>query len=211
MRPTVDGPETFQSASGASDRQMADLVSYLAILDDWRSHMNLVGPSAMAEFWPRHAWDSAQLLSFAPGAVRWADVGAGAGFPGVILAIFLKDAPGAQIHLIESLAKRCRFLNEVVARLDLPVVVHNSRAEETRIPELQVVTARACAPMIRLLEFVQPLMRPGVVGLFLKGRDAPVEVEAARRLWRVKAELLESRSSAEGWVVKVEGLSRVKA
>ena len=71
--------------------------------------MNLVGPSALAEFWSRHAWDSAQLQQFAPDARVWADLGAGAGFPGLVLAILLKDTPGTTIHLVESMAKRCRF------------------------------------------------------------------------------------------------------
>ncbi len=208
--PAIDGPEAFQAATGASDARMADILAYRALLEEWNGRMNLVGPSALGAFWPRHAWDSAQLLGPADGALRWADVGAGAGFPGLVLAILLKDAPGAQIHLVESVTKRCRFLDAVAARLGLPVTVHNRRAEETEIAGLQVVTARACAPMIRLLEFVQPLMGREARGLFLKGRDAPAEVETAARAWRFAAELLPSRSSVDGWIVKVEKLSRVR-
>src|SRR5215469_9516584 len=84
----------FQAAVGASGAQMADLQAYLALLIEWNEKMNLVGPSALAEFWPRHAYDSAQLLRFAPDALTWADLGAGAGFPGLVLAVLLKGLPG---------------------------------------------------------------------------------------------------------------------
>src|SRR5690606_23717223 len=91
--------------------------------------MNLVGPATLDIFWSRHAWDSAQLLDLAPEARTWADLGAGAGLPGVVLAILLKGRPGAHVHLIDSMTKRCRFLSEVVGALDLPATVHNARAE----------------------------------------------------------------------------------
>ena len=104
--------------------------------------MNLVGPSALAAFWLRHAYDSAQLLFLAPEALTWADLGAGAGFPGIVLAIKLKGREGAHVHLVESMAKRCRFLSEVVAALDLPATVHNVRAESLEI-KVDAVTARA--------------------------------------------------------------------
>ena len=96
---------------------MADLEQFRALLASWSENMNLVGPSALSEFWPRHVYDSAQLLALAPEARVWADIGAGAGFPGLVLAILLKKTPGARVHLIESLAKRCRFLQAVADAL----------------------------------------------------------------------------------------------
>jgi 16S rRNA (guanine527-N7)-methyltransferase len=203
------GPADFQALAGASDAQMIVLHQYRAMLEDWNSRMNLVGPSALDGFWLRHAWDSAQLLSVAGDKLRWADLGAGAGFPGLVLAILLKGRPGAEVHLVESLAKRCRFLDAAANGLGLPAIVHNGRAEHTPIAEIQVVTARACAPMIKLLEFAHPLLKSGAVGLFLKGKDAPTEILDARRLWRFDAELLESRSGGRGHIVKVERLFRV--
>jgi 16S rRNA (guanine527-N7)-methyltransferase len=91
----------------------------------------------------------------------------------------------------------------------LPVVVHNARAEHTRIEGLDVVTARACAPMVRLLGFVEPMMRCGAEGLFLKGRDVEPEIREARAVWRFTAELIPSQSGAGGNIVKVKRVNRV--
>ena len=104
----VTDPAGFQAATGASEAQMADLEAFRALLADWNQRMNLVGPSALADFWGRHAYDSAQLLALAPEALTWADLGAGAGFPGVVLAVLLKGRTGVRVQLVESVAKRIR-------------------------------------------------------------------------------------------------------
>ncbi len=206
---TVTDAASFQTATGATDSQMADLAAYLALLTEWNEKMNLVGPSALAEFWPRHAFDSAQLLSLAPDALTWADLGAGAGFPGVILAILLKGRPDVRVHLVDSLAKRCRFLSEVVAALGLPAQVHNARAESLKL-KVDVVTARALAPMTKLLGFAEPYLKRGATGLFLKGQDAPAEIELACETWRFEATLTPSLSNPNGHIVEIKGLSRVR-
>jgi 16S rRNA (guanine527-N7)-methyltransferase len=132
----------FQRLTGCTDSQLADLKRFQVLLGEWNEVMNLVGPATMPTYWNRHAWDSAQLLKLAPDAKTWADLGAGAGLPGVVLAIVLKDTPGAKVHLIESMAKRCRFLRVVVDELKLPAEIHNARAEELDL-KVDVVTARA--------------------------------------------------------------------
>jgi 16S rRNA (guanine527-N7)-methyltransferase len=199
----------FQAAIGATTVQMADLETFRALLTDWNQRMNLVGPSALAEFWPRHAYDSAQLLDMAPNARIWADLGAGAGFPGLVLAILQKDRPGARVHLVESVAKRCRFLAEVVAALDLPASVHHARAETLSL-KVDIVTARACAPMAKLLGYAWPYLRNGAAGLFLKGQDVEVQLREATRYWRFDAELRPSLSHPQGRIVQIKGLSRVR-
>ena len=201
-----DAP-SFQAAVGANAQQMADLEAFRALLADWSQRMNLVGPSALAEFWGRHAYDCAQLRDLAPEAMRWADLGAGAGFPGVVLAVLLKGRPGAQVHLVESVGKRCRFLETAAAELDLPALVHNARAESLSF-KADIVTARACAPLPRLFEFAWPWMRKGATGLFLKGQDVGVELAEATKSWAFEAELLQSRSSAAGRIVKLSRLAR---
>ena len=201
----VTDAKSFQAATGATPAQMADLASYLDMLADWNQRMNLVGPSALADFWGRHAYDSAQLLRVEPEALTWADLGAGAGLPGIVLAILLKGRPGARVHLVESMAKRCTFLSAVVAALDLPAQVHRDRAEDLSLM-VDIVTARACAPMSRLLEFAWPCFRKGARGLFLKGQDVEAELAEATRYWKFNAKLLPSRSSASGRLVRVKGL-----
>ena len=202
-------PAAFQAATGCGDARLADMQAYLALLTEWNSKMNLVGPSALAEFWPRHAFDSAQLLRLAPEAKVWADLGAGAGFPGLVLAILLKDEPGAKLHLVESMAKRCRFLSEVAAQLALPVEIHNARAEDLGI-RVDIVTARACAPLPRLLGYAEPYLRKGATGLFLKGQDVVSELTEATKYWKFEADLSVSSSNPDGRILQVKGLSRVR-
>ena len=209
MRPEVVDAASFQAASGASDAEMADLERFRTLLAAWNEKLNLVGPSALEAFWPRHAWDSAQLLRIEPEAKTWADLGAGAGFPGLVLAILLKETPGAHVHLVESLAKRCRFLEAVVGTLNLPATVHNARAEALSL-KVDVVTARAVAPLHKLLGFAEPYLKRGAVGLFLKGQDVVSELTEATRYWKFDVKLTPSLSSSEGQVVRVKGLSRVR-
>ncbi len=200
----VTDAASFQAATGATPAQMADLHAYLALLAEWNEKMNLVGPSALAEFWSRHAWDSAQLLKLAPDAEVWADLGAGAGFPGIVLAIFLKGREGAQVHLIESMTKRCTFLRAVVEALALPAAVHNARAEELKIV-VDIVTARACAPMVRLLGYARPYLRTGATALFLKGRDVVSEIAEAETAWKFSYALRPSQSDPSGQIVVISG------
>ncbi len=189
---------------------MAALQTYLDMLTDWNGRMNLVGPSALASFWLRHAYDSAQLLTFAPAAKIWADLGSGAGLPGVVLAILLKDEPGVEVHLVESMVKRTRFLAEVAAQLDLPVTIHNGRAEHVIPPNgLEVVTARACAPLPRLLSFASAWLRTGATGLFLKGRDVEHELTEARLHWHFDVRLHDSLSDPSGRVIQLQKVTRV--
>lgn len=210
MQPEFASPVTtaveFQAATGADDAQLADLERFRSLLEDWNARFNLVGPSALAEFWSRHAYDSWQLLPFAPGALRWADLGAGAGLPGAVLSIFLKARAGAEVHLIDSLAKRCRFLREVTAVLDLPACVHHARAEALTLT-VDVVTARAVAPLGKLFGYALPYMQRGATGLFLKGENAERELEAAAGGWTFDADLSPSRSDPRGRVVAVRSLS----
>jgi 16S rRNA (guanine527-N7)-methyltransferase len=199
----------FQATTGASDQAMADLEAFRLILLDWNARMNLVGPSAAADFWRRHAYDSAQLLRLAPGALTWADLGAGAGFPGLVLAILLKGRAGAHVHLVESMAKRCRFLSHVVEALDLPATVHHARAESLSL-KVDVVTARACAPMVRLLGYAWPYLKTGAKGLFLKGQDVELELQDAAISWKFDAQLTPSLSHTQGRIVQLKRADRVK-
>ena len=164
-------PTEFQSLTKATPAQMGDLERFITRLTKANAVMNLIGPDTLPDVWNRHIWDSAQLLDLAPNARSWADLGAGAGFPGVVLAIMLKDRPDAHVWLIDSLGKRCRFLQEIVDALDLPATVLNGRAEAQSVT-CDIVTARAVAPMERLLGYAQPYFERGAQGLFLMGEKA---------------------------------------
>lgn len=210
--PLLDHPldgHGFAVMAGVSEEKLADLERFRAMLESVNSHTNMVGRSTLGYFWSRHALDSAQLMGFAPEARVWADIGAGAGFPGLVLAILLKDAPGAQIHLIESMAKRCRFLQTVVDDLRLPAQVHNARAENLDL-KVDIVSARACAPFSRLFGYAYPMMKRGARGLFLKGQDVDAELAEAARTWRFDAKQHPSLSDPRGRVVEVGGLTRAR-
>lgn len=204
------GPAEFQAATGATDAQVADLKRFAEMLFDWNTRMNLVGPSAQAEFWSRHVLDSAQLRGLAPEALTFADLGAGAGFPGIVLACLLKGEDGAQVHLVESMAKRCRFLSAVIEALQLPATVHNARAEELKL-RVDVVTARACAPMVKLLGYAEPYLKRGAAGLFLKGQDVEVELSEASISWKFESQFTPSLSHTSGRVVEMKKVSRARS
>lgn len=203
----VTDAASFAAATGATDVQVADLERFREVLAEWNEVMNLVGPKTLPEFWNRHAWDSAQLLRFAPDALTWADLGAGAGFPGLVLAILGKGRPNFHVHLVESMAKRCRFLTQVVEELGLPATVHNDRAENLQLA-VDIVTARACAPLGRLLGYARPYLQGGAVGLFLKGQDVAAEMSEAARSWEFEADVIPSKSDERGRIVRVRRLGR---
>jgi len=205
----VTDAASFAEAAGASPAQMADLKRFRVLLGEWNEKMNLVGPATLPVFWNRHAWDSAQLLKLAPEALTWADLGAGAGLPGLVLAILGKGRAGFHVHLVESMAKRCRFLSEVVRELALPATVHNDRAENLQLA-VNIVTARACAPLSRLLGYARPYLKPGTTGLFLKGQDVAAELAEASRSWDLEADTLPSLSDPRGQVVRVRRLGRAR-
>jgi len=199
----------FAESFGATASQVSDLETLRERLAEANRVMNLVGPGTLADYWSRHVLDSAQLFHVEQQAKVWADVGAGAGFPGVVLAILLKDVPGARVHLIESRAKRARFLDAICGALTLPVVIHHARSETTSAPSgLEVVTARACAPLPRLFDFTAHFFAAGARGLFLKGRDVESELTEARRRWTFQARSIPSQSDSAGRLLRIEGLLR---
>ncbi|MFT3997042.1 MAG: 16S rRNA (guanine(527)-N(7))-methyltransferase RsmG, partial [Asticcacaulis sp.] len=166
-------------------------------------------------YWSRHVLDSAQLLNHAPEAKTWADLGAGAGFPGVVLAILLKhmstdsaDPPtDRRVFLIDSLAKRCRFLSEIVRDLNLPATVINDRAENVSL-RVDVVTARAMAPLPKLLGFAESFFRKGAEGWLLKGENVEAEIAEAQKQWAFQSQLFTSLSDPRGRVLHIRSVRR---
>lgn len=191
----------------------ARLDSYVNLLFDWQSRMNLVARSTLPQVWTRHIADSLQVLDLvptvAPDARRWIDLGSGAGFPGLVIACALADVPGVEVHLVESIGKKCAFLREVAAVTGLPVTVHNVRIEDyvDRLKtKVDVVTARALAPLHRLCGYAAPLMEKGAKALFLKGQDVDAELTEASKYWKMNATLEPSRTDPHGRIVVIRRL-----
>ena len=199
--------DEFQRLTGAWPERMADLERFRVMLTAANEVMNLVGPDSLQDFWNRHAWDSAQLIDLAGFGRTWADLGAGAGFPGIVLAVLAKGRPESHVWLIDSLQKRCRFLQTVVDELELPATVVWGRAEAQAL-KVDIVTARAVAPMEKLLGYAQPCLSRGAQGLFLKGEKAELELQEASRVWQVEAYLTVSRSDPRGRIVTVRSAKR---
>jgi len=200
-------PTNFYDTVGWTDEAEESFRQLQTLLGAANEQINLVGSSTLADFGTRHVVDSAQLLWIAPGAQVWADIGSGAGFPGLVLGILLKGRPGARIHLIESSAKRCAFLRAAVAELALPCTVHQARAEALRL-DVDIVTARACAPLDRLLGYAQTFFARGARGLFLKGESVESEISAARANWRFDGEVGMSLSDPRGRILSIGRLAR---
>lgn len=184
----------------------ARLDQFVALLIRRQKTLNLVAASTLPQIWTRHVADSLQLLALAPTARTWIDLGAGAGFPGLVIACALAETSGAQIHLVESKQKKAAFLRDVAAALSLPAIVHMRRIEEFVADNAQsfdAVTARALAPLGKLLGYAIPLLTTGAVGLFPKGRDVEVELTQASKSWRIEFELIPSKTDPHGRIVLV--------
>ncbi len=184
---------------------------YVASLKRWQSVKNLVGPATLAEAWHRHIADALQLLTLAPDARRWADLGSGAGIPGLILAIAGREREHFHVDLVESNARKCAFLMETARLTGAPVTVHNARIETVmaRLAGTEIVCARALAPLAQLLAWTEPLLTSGTVGLFPKGRDAFAELTEAEDAWTFTRDLIPSRTDSQARIVRVTSLSRV--
>lgn len=178
---------------------------YVALLLSWQQHTNLIAPSTESIVWTRHIADSLQLLSSAPNAKTWVDLGSGAGFPGLVVACAL-SAPGSVVHLVESIGKKANFLREAVRVTGAPAQVHGMRIEEfVKNPPraIDVVTARALAPLERLLGLAYPLLKTGALGLFLKGQDVEAELTATAKCWKVNYNLTPSLTDPKAQIVVV--------
>jgi 16S rRNA (guanine527-N7)-methyltransferase len=194
-----------------SRETVARLDQLVALLLKWQATTNLVAPSTLAHVWTRHVADSLQLLTLAPAARAWLDLGSGAGFPGLVLACALAETPGARVDLVESNTKKAAFLREATRALTLPALVHAVRIEALihRWSEpVDIVTARALAPLADLLAYAEPVLKTGAQGLFLKGQDVEAELTEASKYWRIDATLAPSVTSADARIVVVRRAER---
>ena len=182
------------------------LERYVELLREWNERINLVADSSLLHVWSRHILDSAQLMKFIPDTARSVfDLGSGAGFPGLVLAIL--GAPG--VHLIESVGKKANFLRLVAGELGLNARVHQERIEEIRDLRADVITARALKPLSELLSLTKPLMHKGSICLFPKGQHVDAELTEAQKYWTFACEKHSSFSDRTGTVLKITDLKEL--
>lgn len=200
--------------SPVSRETLSRLETFVGLLLRWNRTSNLVAPSTIPQLWTRHIADSLQLLDLATDATCWLDLGSGAGFPGVVIAAALAHSPAAQVQLVESNGKKAAFLREAVRQLGLTAVVHPTRIEQLRpdtLGPVDIVTARALAPLPDLLELAEPFLRTGAQALFPKGANAAAELTLAAEHWTLDVIQVPSRTDSRGSVLLVRHARRKNA
>lgn len=184
------------------------LQAFLELLRRWNRSVNLVSRADESVLWERHVLDSLQLAPLIPpGVERAIDLGSGAGFPGLVLAI----ETGIRFDLIEADQRKAAFLREAARVAGATVQVHACRIEACRIPPAPLVTARALAPLPKLLGLAAPLLSGGGICLFLKGANANIELTAAAAEWHMRVESVPSRTAADAVILRVSEIARVKS
>jgi len=187
------------------------LKRFVALVRKWQTAENLVAPETLPVIWARHVADSAQLATIFPDAGAWVDLGSGAGFPGIVLAILLAATPGGIVHLVESNQRKCAFLRQAIREAGASGKVHAGRIEavlaEWREP-VDMISARALAPLDRLLSLAEPLLAKGAVGAFHKGQDFEREIEEASKSWEFDLILHKSLVEGGGVILEIRSLAR---
>lgn len=189
---------------------VARLDVLVAELTRWQKIKNLVGPATLEHVWSRHIADSLQLHALAPEAKSWLDLGSGAGFPGLVLAI-LGIEHGFHVTLVEANTRKCAFLRHVTRLTGAAATIHAERLEAV-LPALpgriDILTARALAPLDQLLSWTAPLFQQGTIALFPKGREVAVELAVAGKNWQMDYEILPSQIDQESSILRITALSQ---
>ncbi|NNE58942.1 MAG: 16S rRNA (guanine(527)-N(7))-methyltransferase RsmG [Hellea sp.] len=187
---------------------LQDFKHWQSLLVKWNARINLVSDAAMADFWGRHALDSWQLWDFVPKTAQtMLDLGSGAGFPGIAMAIGCKSRGSGTVVMVESAGKKANFLRTIIRELDLPAKVWADRVEKLTAASFDLITARAFAPLPKLLNYAQPFWGEGTTALLLKGQTAKEELTAAAKLWNYDVESFPSRSDESGVILKLQHLT----
>jgi 16S rRNA (guanine527-N7)-methyltransferase len=196
------GPEEFATATGVSRETRVRLERYADLLRDWNNRHNLVSDRSLEDVWRRHFWDSAQLLPLIPPGTRTiADLGSGAGFPGLVLAELLRNR--VTVTLNEATAKKCAFLAAAAETMELKVNIENRRMEDAPDQPFDLITARACAPLPKLLGYAQHFLGPNTVCLFLKGQHVGSELTETHKSWKMGVRQIPSLTDPSGVILEL--------
>jgi 16S rRNA (guanine527-N7)-methyltransferase len=199
------GPEGFARLVPVSRETLSRLEAYVALLTRWAARINLVGRDTLADLWRRHILDSAQLRRWVPSSAgNLTDLGSGAGLPGLVLAIL-----GVRgVELIEADSRKAAFLREAARIAEADVTIRACRVQAILPHPADVVTARACAPLGRLLDLAAPFLTPDTVCLFPKGERFEEELTLARNAWTMKVSVEPSLSDRRGVILRLQQVAR---
>ncbi len=200
--------DDFAAEADVSRETLKAFDVWHGLLQTWNRKINLVAPGTVADFWRRHALDSWQIAAHVPSrAEKCLDMGSGAGFPGLAVAIALEQSGSGRVLLVESAGKKASFLKTVTRTLSLPADITSTRAETLSPQSYDLITARAFAPLPKLLNYAQSFWGEGTIGLFPKGQSAEAELTEASKYWTYDVEILPSRSDPAGVILKISGLA----
>lgn len=204
-------PQAFAASINVSRETLVSLESYAEILIRWQKTINLVSGGSLVDLWRRHMLDSAQLFGLLPPTARsLVDLGSGAGFPGLVLAIM--GLP--EVHLVESDERKCVFLAEAARVAGMNPgrnpIIHRARLERMTGWPVDAVTARGCAPLQKLLGYAEPFLRPETICLFPKGRHVADELTSAGKTWRMTVDRITSVSDSSGTILRIMQVARAR-
>lgn len=204
-----DDREAFQRRTNVSRETLERLDAYARLLGQWTKAINLVSASTLDTIWTRHYLDSAQLLGLKCEGKNWVDLGSGGGFPGAVVGVLARELrPEINVTLIEADQRKATFLRTISRELDVPLRVLDQRIEDARPQTADVLSARALAPLDKLLRFSERHLASGGVALFLKGEKADLEIAAALEHWRFRCETHPSETDENSVVLKIGDVER---
>jgi 16S rRNA (guanine527-N7)-methyltransferase len=215
LRPSEATPERIAEAFGVSRESLDRLRAYVELLIKWQDRINLIGPATVSAIWTRHVADSLQLLPLiGPKAGRLVDLGSGAGFPGLVLAIALPGESDNDVHLIESNGKKVAFLHQAARITNSSARIHQGRIEQMGAETIggvaDVITARALAGLDRLMAMAMPFAGSHTRALFHKGQDVDKELTETTKSWRIMTTKHPSRVDPSGCIVEIRGFEGAK-
>lgn len=201
----------FQRVHDVSRETIQKFEIYSAVLEKWNKNINLVSKSTLSEKWRRHFSDSAQIFDYIPEkAFSLTDLGSGGGFPGLVLAIIASEKrPNFQVRLIEADNRKCAFLSEVIRKLNLNATLENERIELAKSQKSDIVTARALAPLKKLLNYVTYHQNTSTVIFLPKGSNYKAEISEARKRWSFDLDEIASKTDPEGAILKITKLRQI--
>ena len=196
-----------------SRETLQKLQDFVSLLKEWNARMNLVSKNSLADVWERHVLDSMQLIQYiSADTKRIVDIGSGSGFPGIVLAILLQEKlPASEIYLVESIAKKTMYLNDVCTRLKLNnVKILNERIENTVFKGVDVITARAVAALDILFSYSIHIGQARTKMLFPKGQSYEIENAEAQKKWVYDLEVHPNRYHEDGVILEISKLRKKK-
>jgi 16S rRNA (guanine527-N7)-methyltransferase len=201
----------FKKHVNVSRETIERLETYHDLLQKWNQAINLVSRRTIDEIWQRHFLDSAQLWGLRPPSAKtWLDLGSGAGFPGLIIAILAAgEKSDMSVDLVESDVRKCAFLQNTSQKLGVAATIHSKRVEDVVDKPKDIISARAFAPLATLFEYSEPFLHQNTVLLLPKGKTHEMELTQARKYWTFRLQKTPSVTDPDGVIFKIEGLGRV--